>query len=662
MAKSRWSRTEALRGATPIDIWPTVSLDGVEDPFREKFLNRCKAVKMYVEGETGATIEAVTGIPRTFIHRLTAKCLELAGDGRILGFRALIPHIHLKPYIRTSEVKPKFQEAQGGLSGIFRRTLDKYPNIEELLIQLIRKINSPQQKVHEKKIDSTKLHRTFIKCLREAGVSDREWPFNTKHLGLKTIQKYMKDRLDESFFRSVTTREEQTAIAHLAVGTGHEKFLSFEEPYDAVELDAYSINAFFSAEFETPEGTLVEVQLDRLWLLALQEHVSTSVLSYSVVYRSEVSADDVLGVIRKALNPPVEVELTIPGLTYPSDGGLPNQVIPECVGAVWNAMLLDGALAHLSKSVRDRARNELGFMLNWGPVAHFERRPKIERLFKKISEDIFMRYPSTTGSNPGKGRAKNAEENATRYRLRANEAEQIIAVYFAQHNATPSQGISYLSPLEVLKHYIQKQSEHFLLRHLPQKNGTTMCTLPVIKECTVRGGRTSGRRPYVEIDRARYTNPVLAQSAALIGRKLIVEIDEDDMRFVKAYLEDGSELGMLKAGGKWWVTKHSRKTRKIINSLISKRILIISSQDDPIQVYLKYLSTQNGGTKKKKKKVIQPAQATEAVRVSKESGIKNTVYPPENNSFPISSWSTKTAVPALINKPMPDLNNLLKKR
>ena len=660
MAKKRWNKTEDLRSAPPINIWPTVSIEGVDENFREMFLSRCNAVKMYVEGEIGTTIEAVTGISRTYIHRLTAKCLELAGDGRILGFRALIPHIHLNPYTRTADIKPKFREAQGGLSGIFRRTLDNHQNIETALVQLIRKKHSRDLNVHEKRIQARSLHRFFLKSLKEAGIADSEWPFNTKHLGLKTIERYMDAILDDSFGRAVTAREEHAAMAHLAVGGGHQAFLAFEEPYDVVELDAYSINAFFSAEFETPEGTSIEVQLDRLWLLALIEQVSSSILSYSVVYRSEVSADDVLGVIRKALNPPTAVELTIPGLTYPSNGGLPNQVFPECVGAVWNAMLLDGALAHLSKAIRDRARNELGFVLNWGPVGHFERRPNIERFFKRISDDVFMRYPSTTGANPGNGRAKNAEGNAVRYKLRADEAEQLIAVYMAQHNATPSEGTSYQSPLEVLEYYLIKQPEHFLLRHLPKTVGTTTNILPLIKECTVRGGRTSGRRPYVEIDGVRYTNPVLAQSAALIGRKLIVEIDEDDMRFVRAYLDNGAELGNLKAGGRWWVTKHSRKTRKIINSLIAKKLLVISSFDDPIQTYMNFLSQRNGSAKHKKK-IISPSQATEATRISKESGLTKIVRQVEDRKFPPSPPQFKQQDRTLINRPMPDLNTLLKK-
>ena len=78
----------------------------------------------------------------------------------------------------------------------------------------------------------------------------------------------------------MNVRGERAAIAHTAVGTGYEAFLNFEEPYDAVELDAYSINAFFVAEFETPEGTVTEIQLQRIWLIALIEVISQAILSY----------------------------------------------------------------------------------------------------------------------------------------------------------------------------------------------------------------------------------------------------------------------------------------------------------------------------------------------------------------------------------------------
>jgi len=660
MDKQRWSRKEVINGKPPISLWPKVLDTQIDECFRESFQNQCKAVEMYLDQYSLKDIEKATGVKCKSVQLLTQKCLDIANDGNVYGYRALIPYIRKKEYERTAEVKEKFQEAQGGQSGLFRNVLQKYPKIKQGMDQLINKINSAKYNVHEKKIRPRDLHAFFLASLKKVGVQENEWPFNTKHLGLRTIEKYMVDLLNENYSKSVKNLDESDAAAHMAVGTGHEKFLTFEEPYDAVQLDAYSINAFFSAEFETVEGTTVHVQLDRLWLIALIEQISSAILSYSIVYRSEVGADDVLGVIRKALNPASPIPLTIHGLKYPENMGFPHEVFPQCKGALWSAMLLDGALVHLSNAVRERARNELGFIINWGPVGHFERRPNIERYFKKISDDVFMRYPSTTGSNPGNGRAKNAEENAVIYRLLADEAEQLIAVYTAQHNGTPNEGTSYNSPLQVLNYYINDKSNHFLLRHLPAKLGSNSIIIPLRKECIIRGGRRSGRRPYVEIDGARYTNSVLAQCSALVGQKLIVEINEEDMRFVNAYLNNGAELGFLKAGSRWGLTKHSRKTRKIINSLITKKILVLSKFDDPIQIYMNYLSTQNK-SKSKKQKPILPSNATEATRVSKESGLPKIMLP-DFSKLPSASTLAKydDTKPSLMNKPMPDIAKVLK--
>ena len=663
MTKQRWSRRELLNGVPHISVWPTALDDLIDSEYKEEFKNRCQAVQMYLEQESLEEIKKITSIQPKSVISFTKNCIKIAEDGNIFGYRALIPYFRKKEYVRTAEQKQKFKEAQGGQAGLFSNLLNKYPEIHKKLIQLINKSNSAKYSVHEKRIRPRDLHNFFLTSLRKIGVNETEWPFNTKHLGLRTIQSYMSQVLNENYSKSVKNLDESDSTAHLAVGSGHEKFLTFEEPYDAVQLDAYSINAFFTAEFATVEGTNVQVQLDRLWLIALIEQVTSAIIAYSIVYRSEVGADDVLGVIRKALNPTEPVRLTIPGLCYPENMGFPHEIFPECKGALWNVMLLDGALAHLSNAVRERARKELGFIINWGPVGHFERRPNVERFFKKISDDVFMRYPSTTGSNPGNGRAKNAEEKAVTYRLLSDEAEQLIAVYTAQHNGTPSEGTSYNSPLQVLNYYINEQKEHFLIRHLPEKLGSSSAIIPLRKECTIRGGKSSGRRPYVEIDRVRYTNPVLAQFGALIGQKLIVEIDEDDMRFAKAYLSNGAELGFLKAGSRWGLSKHSRKTRKIINSLVTKKILVVSGFDDPIQTYMNFLSTQSKSKKKNEKKPILPSQATEATRVSKESGIPKIIKPNITELpplVPLTQYDKNKS--SIMSKPMPDIANLLKNK
>jgi len=173
-------------------------------------------------------------------------------------------------------------------------------------------------------------------------------------------------------------------------------------------------------------------------------------------------------------------------------------------------------------------------------------------------------------------------------------------------------------PLQYIRHFLNDQDAGFVLRTLPEisKQGANMFS--VTQEVTVRGSIKDGRRPYIQLDRVHYTSPVLAELGNLIGEKILVEIDEDDMRQVKAFLKNGAELGFLTASGRWAESKHSRRTRKAINSLISKRILIISEFDDPVRVYFSHLSAQN---KQRSTSVLSKKQATDATRVAKEANL-----------------------------------------
>ncbi|MER1969147.1 hypothetical protein ABS761_16495, partial [Castellaniella sp. GW247-6E4] len=336
----------------------------------------------------------------------------------------------------------------------------------------------------------------------------------------------------------------------------------------------------------------------------------------SLVYRSEVTSDNVLKVIRDAVTKKWEPKvLTLP-FKYPPGGGLPSGVVPEAYGAVWNLLFFDGALAHLSRAVHERVRKQLGFVISWGAPGHFERRPNVERTFRRIADDVFKRLPSTTGSNPYNGRAPDGEAKALRYKIRAEEAEQMLDVYIAQHNVTPCEGISLLTPLEYIRHFLDKQNAGFMLRQLPKAQGAHM--LLVTEEVIVRGSIKDGRRPYIQLDRVHYTSPVLVELGNLIGETILVTIDEDDMRQVKAFLKNGAELGFLTAKGRWANSKHSRRTRKAINSLISKRVLVISEFDDPVHAYLSYLSAQN---KQRSTSPIPRKQATDATRIAKEADL-----------------------------------------
>jgi hypothetical protein len=61
------------------------------------------------------------------------RALETHPDGRIFGFRVLLPHTHSAPYRRVAEVNRNYLSSQGGASGAFGRLLRTYPELKELI-------------------------------------------------------------------------------------------------------------------------------------------------------------------------------------------------------------------------------------------------------------------------------------------------------------------------------------------------------------------------------------------------------------------------------------------------------------------------------------------------------------------------------------------------
>jgi len=609
------TRQAVIKDAVPIELWPSVLDAEFDEERRAQFRAHAEAMRLYFAWVPVAEIEKRTGVGQTSLPRLAKRCLKLADDGRIQGFRACIPYSRTGSYTRESELPHCPPSERAGMAGALGVMLRRFPDIEQLLVQYIKN-EAKRLAVPEHKLRPSDLHRIFLRCVENKGVGKKEWPFTTKYRGLRSIQQFMNEILDRHFSRSAMVREDSAARAHLNVGKGISSLLSFDEPYDAVEIDAYKIEAHLTVAFHTPEGLETDLRLERLNLIAVVDRFSSAVLAYTVVYRPEVNADDILRIIRHAASGTwTPMELTVPGLRYPDGSGLPSGVIDGAQGALWSATMFDGALAHLSAAVHARARAALGFAINWGPVAHFERRPNVERTFNQIARTLFKRLPSTTGSNPQSGRADEAERKAIEHRIRAAEVEQLLDVTFAQHNATPSEGLSHLTPLEAIRYFMDRP-ERFECRKRPTGIAAE-AGFSQYEAAIVRGSRTAGRRPYIQVDRVHYTNDVLASSGHLIGARLLLEVDEDDMRQVKAYLPNGAELGVLKAHGKWGITRHTRRTRKAINSLITKRLITITGFDDPMQVYMRHLATRKGT---RPSAGPGPKQATEIVRVKKEAG------------------------------------------
>ena len=106
------------------------------------------------------------------------------------------------------------------------------------------------------------------------------------------------------------------------------------------------------------------------------------------------------------------------------------------------------------------------------------------------------------------------------------------------------------------------------------------------RHCRVRGYLARGVRPHINLFGVRYTNMVLASSAQLIGQSLQVYINADDLRSVRAFLADGSELGVLDAQGAWRVLPHNLTLRREILKVKSSSSSGHMEAENPIDAYV----------------------------------------------------------------------------
>ena len=126
----------------------------------------------------------------------------------------------------------------------------------------------------------------------------------------------------------------------------------------------------------------------------------------------------------------------------------------------------------------------------------------------------------------------------------------------------------------------------------------------------------------------RYTSHQLAQSAALIGQSLRIFYDADDIRVLRAYRADGTELGELKAGGLWSVSPHSLDLRKRIFKAKRLRQLRFRDTDDPVEAYLNY---KRGQSKRSRTAASEIAHIKERIQADQR---KDPPTPPATPALP----------------------------
>ncbi|MEB1806015.1 MAG: hypothetical protein LPK26_01730 [Bacillaceae bacterium] len=624
------------KAALDLSTWPTVRTESLQEKHQETFLKRKKAIYMYFENQTHKEVEEETGISRKQLNTLLKKCLQYDDNGVIWGFRALIPYKRIDSYDRQS--LPKSQGENN--NGAFHLLLNTYPVLKDTIDELF--FRHKNKSAADPNTRTNYIHRRFIKKCREIGIKPPHYPFNTKELGRRSLYKYVK-QLETGKISNLGDQYYQENKNPPPMIT---------RPFERVQFDGHKIDLALAIVINTPEGGEIVKEINRIWILTLMDVATRNILGYHISLNKEYNSSDVLRCIRNSIVPWKRKEFTIPGISYPEEGGFPSGVIPETQWAIWDELFYDNARANLSSIVRDRLKKVVGCNINAGQVKSPLRRSMKERFYGILEENGFHRLPNTTGSNPNDSRRKNAEKNAIKYRITPDQIEELTEVLIADYNGTPHEGISFHTPIEAMREKIANNP--LIINQISPEKRSEVAFLTLHAQRTINGSFKDKRRPYIEYENVRYSNPLLARSYGLIGKKLDLVINTDDLRVIRAYLPDGSELGILKASGKWALTPHSLQVRKEIFKLRHKKLLNFTFKEDPIEIYHRYLKESSKTNKRDRNKlgslekslsevIKQEENASENIdeRSNNETNTHNQVIPRKIRKKPVDTGNKK---------------------
>ena len=606
--------------------WPTIdsrSLDGSGDgprPNEDRF-NRCRAAMVaYLEGGGVVAIGAEQGVSRSEILRLLNRAVQMHEDGRILGWRALIPHKHLTPYTRTAPIAPCVKNGSIGYSGAVDAFFARFPDLRSLVDRLaLRK--PAKDEVAESQANVSDIHAALIHaCAEHPEISQFDWPLLPENKGIGGLRRYVETVRAANPERTAALMGGTGAVCRLRLDSGTKSILNNFEPYQAVQQDGHKLDFIGSIRVSHPSGYVV-IPIQRFILQPVVDVGSHAALGYKLSIGGEASANDALAAAQHALGEWSPIAMENPPILYPEGAGFPSGLIPELAGVGWSLHYIDNASINTSYAMVERMRKRVGCAVNFGRVKDWPRRYLIEAVFGVLEKRGFQRLPNTTGKDNKDVRRRSPEKQAIVLECDFSELVYLVDVALATLNATPLPSLGGRSPLQVLRELAQDHRSNFVPRPLPPLP-PGMPDLDIVVEIrSVRGTLDEGRSCYVEIDEVHYTSDVLARCFNLIGSGLSLHIVETDLRSVNAFLPDGSSLGALKATQGWDRTPHSREIRKAINKLIRLKQIERRLGEDWIQAYLRHLATKAVESRAKQPKHKVSKEGTAVAKVAHSTGL-----------------------------------------
>ncbi|MFS2101143.1 hypothetical protein ACCC97_19465 [Variovorax sp. Varisp85] len=585
-----------------VDVWPVCDVTLLTENEREIFHRKAKGIRRYLEDGSLKSAARIARCSGSTLLDSFNRCLKIAGDGRIFGFRALLPHLRTKKYVRNKALPRGRAIGASGSSGAFDAFLSEHPELHQELDRRIERGGS--EKGGSAHPQSFKIFEGFVQLCR-CYVGPDCYPLNSRSKGRRSVERYIK-AYRERHLSCVETWYGGDAAQRLRLGTGHKSFHLGEAPFDVVGFDAHKIHCVGTIDVPGPAGRQT-IPIERIWVcVAVDSGCSKAVVGYSIGICTEINAAHVELAIKNCLTEWAPLKLTVQDVSYKVGAGLPVGTVPGLSACRFACLTMDNAAQHFANRIVDSMRRAMGCTIRWGQVGAWWRNSEVERFFKTFEGGGIQSLPSSTGSNVHDPLRDNASENAIAKCIVWEEVLQRIDVCIANYNVTPHTALGGQKPLDVLAKHLSPASRTFVERPSVPITAFTPQLGVTVEWRIVRGDLKLGRRPYIEVDQARYTGDSLSGKFDFVGATVIVHINETDMSSIQAYQENGLLLGTLRPIDSEW--RRQNKVPRDLVKAINANIRDAENLLNPLDAHIDDLrETATRGRKKSSKKISRDA-------------------------------------------------------
>ncbi len=561
-----------LREWRDTDKWPRPPVKAIPANYQDAYDSRKRAIEAYVQGDALKEICKDERIDPAALYGLFENCVAQCEDGKIKGFRAIIPYLRNKKYERTSPIKSDSVALGRGVSGLFSALLEQYPDLKDFIAAQGKKYAAIEW--DKRRIPVGAEHREFLKRLAKK-VPLTGYPFNVINNGREGYRKELHAAIDAERGRIASGYRPSWTREFISCAT---------EFFRRVQIDAHRLDKAVPVKFIGRKGRFRIKQI-RPWLLAAGECESSASLGWHLSMEAEPSEFDVLCCFYNMMNPWKRREIfLIEGIEYEEGGGMPSGLLENCRCRYADVYELDNALPHHANNLRERVQKNMHAVLKLGMPRQPKARTEIEQIFNSLTHQHVQHLVGGLRPDMSNRERKAAMRQSDKFGMTPEQMEEYLDVVFCNRNGHSSSALYSKSPLE----YLSEEDPNTLIRADASEKASWRNLLQIEYEKPVRA--SDGHLPHINYEGANYTNDILRTAKHLVGKKIIITVNLMDLMICAAHLPDGKSLGVLMADSRWQF-KHDIRLRKKLNAAINDGRFVWVPTKSPEQCVKEFLAS-----------------------------------------------------------------------